>query len=94
VGVTPHQGDREIRSQGKGRQEEYARNAKGWQAAECISPVLFPELWDVSLESRVRLTSPARFGKGATEKDESTSPVPYFIWSGGKAEKPYLSLLI
>ena len=38
---------------------------------------------------------PASFGKGATEKGLfGTSPVPYFIWSGGKAVRPYLSLLL
>ncbi len=30
VGVTSHQGDREIRSQGKGWQEKDARTARGW----------------------------------------------------------------
>ena len=37
---------------------------------------------------------PARIvWEGGNGKGLSTSPVPYFIWNGGKAAKPYLSLL-
>jgi hypothetical protein len=49
--------------------------------------------WSSGKPSAINVTCSVWEG-GNGEGLESTSPVPYFIWNGGKAAKPYLSLLL
>ena len=57
--------------------------ATGWQATKCISPALFPTLWDVLLESPVQGKLARRVWEGAEEKGpHATSSAAYFTLRG------------